>query len=460
MRSMWAAVIVVAVLGLAAAWGLAPAPACAAGTPEEVARGFAQAVVAKDGAGARGACTGQMAAAMTDAAIGQLLEGVAAEIGAIAGVGEARFDDKVSVYRRYRVPVNGAKGARDFQVVIDKEGFVAGLGVLPHVAPPTPAELAAEAAAAPRQVEVSVGPADRALPGTLALPEGPGPFPAVVLVHGSGPNDRDENIQGNHPFRDLAWGLAPKGIATLRYDKRSFAAVATLVARGDSLTVQDEVVDDAVAAVALLRMRPEIDPGRIYVLGHSLGGMVAPRIAKAAQADGMIIMAGATRPLPEVMVEQTEYIVGLDGAVTGAETAFLATLKAAVANLRQAQRDPKTDASAAARALHAPVGYFTDLEAHDAPAEAAALGIPVLVLQGGRDYQVTMADFANWRKALGDSPRARLVLHDDLDHLMRSGSGTPGPDDYASPRPVADVVVTDIADFIHGGRGPAPGAGK
>ncbi len=439
---------------------VAPAVVCAAATPEETAHAFAQAVVARDGAGARGVCTGQMAAAMTDAAIAQLLGQVAAEIGDIAGAGEARYDDKVSVYRRYRVPVTGAKGARDFQVVLDQAGLVAGLGLLPHVEPPTAAELAAEQAAMPRQIEVSVGPAGSALPGTLALPEGPGPFPVVVLVHGSGPNDRDENIQGNHPFRDLAWGLAKQGVATLRYDKRSFAAVASLVARGDALTVKDEVIDDAVAAVALLRARPDIDPHRVYVLGHSLGGMLAPRIAKEAAADGMVIMAGATRPLPEVMVEQTEYIVGLDGTVSEAEAAHVATLKAAVANLRAAQRDPKVDATAAVRALHAPVGYFTDLEAHDAPAGAAALDIPTLVLQGGRDYQVTMADFANWQAALAGRPRACLRLYEDLDHLMRGGSGMSSPEDYAVPRPLAPVVVTDIAAFVRGGCTPANGAAK
>ena len=446
MRTLLIAIAVVA--------ALAPAQVRAAGTPEETARGFAQAVVAKDGAAARAVCSGQMAAAMTDAAIAQLLGGVAGQIGDIAGIGAARFDDNVAGYRRYRVPVNGAKGAADFQVVIDKDGLVAGLGMLPHVEPPTAAEARADSAATPKQIDVKVGAEGNALPGTLALPAGKGPFPAIVLVHGSGPNDRDENILGNHPFRDLAWGLAAQGIATLRYDKRSFAAKPSLIARGNALTVKDEVIDDAVAAVALLRARPEIDPKRVYVLGHSLGGMLAPRIAKTAKADGMIIMAGATQSLPEVMVEQTQYLAALDDTVTEAEASQLSSLKAAVAALREAQRDTTKEPSTAIRGLGAPVGYFTDLEAHNAPTDAAALDIPILVLQGGRDYQVTLADFANWKKALSGRPRVCFKLHDDLDHLMRSGQGKSSPDDYAVPRRVAPVVIEDIAGFVREGCGP------
>jgi dienelactone hydrolase len=440
--------------------GLAPAQVHATTTPEETAHAFAQSVVAKDGAAARAVCNGQMAAAMTDAAITQLLGGVAGQVGDITSVGAARYDDKVAAYRRYRVPVNGAKGATDFQVVIDKDGLVVGLGLLPHVEPPTAAEAKADSAATPTQVDVNVGAAGSMLPGTLALPRGTGPFPAIVLVHGSGPNDRDENILGNHPFRDLAWGLAAQGIATLRYDKRSFAAPQTLAARGNALTVKDEVIDDAVAAVALLRARPEIDPKRIYVLGHSLGGMLAPRIARAAKADGMIIMAGATRPLPEVMIEQTQYLIAVDGTIDGGEAARLDELKLAVADLRASQRDATRAPSAAALSLGAPVGYYTDLEAHDAPTDAAALDIPILVLQGGRDYQVTLADFANWKKALAGRPRACLKLHDELDHLMRSGEGPSSPDDYAVPRRVAPVIIEDIAGFVREGCRPTPGGSR
>src|SRR5690606_19348563 len=121
---------------------------------------------------------------------------------------------------------------------------------------------------------------DRALPGTLALPKGKAPgagFPAVVLVHGSGPQDRDETVGANRPFLDIARGLAAQGIAVLRYDKRTQARPQDFAA-GD-YTVDDETTNDAITAVAALGAAEGIDPDRIHVLGHSQGAMLAPRIA-------------------------------------------------------------------------------------------------------------------------------------------------------------------------------------
>ncbi|MGH7583941.1 MAG: alpha/beta hydrolase family protein, partial [Gemmatimonadales bacterium] len=132
------------------------------------------------------------------------------------------------------------------------------------------------------------------LPGTLTLPAGSGPFPIVVLVHGSGANDRDETIGPNKPFRDLAWGLAERGIAVLRYDKRGYVRPAWFAGR--NFTVDDETVQDALSALTLARALPEADSTSSFLLGHSLGAIMAPRIAKAdGKVAGLIIMAGATR---------------------------------------------------------------------------------------------------------------------------------------------------------------------
>ncbi len=210
------------------------------------------------------------------------------------------------------------KTALDFRFVFDQSGLVSGLNIQPVQAAVPYNPPAYVHPASFHDVEVIVGGGEWALPGTLSLPGGPGPFPAVVLVHGSGPQDRDETIGPNKPFRDLAGGLASQGIAVLRYEKRTKAHALEftpeLIAR---LTVQDEVIDDALFAVRLLRQTAGIDPGRIFVLGHSLGATLAPRIGQQDPAiAGLVIMAGLTRPLEDTILDQYTYIYSLSGALT------------------------------------------------------------------------------------------------------------------------------------------------
>src|SRR4051794_11541515 len=161
---------------------------------------------------------------------------------------------------------------------------------------------------------VVVGSGEWALPGTLTLPTGTGPFPAVVLVHGSGPHDRDETIGPNKPFRDLAWGLAAQGVAVLRYEKRTHEHPAKLMPLKEKLTIREESVDDAVAAVALLRKQKEVDGKRIFVVGHSLGAIVAPKVAALEPAvAGIVLLAGSPRPFEDIILDQLTYLASLKG---------------------------------------------------------------------------------------------------------------------------------------------------
>lgn len=174
--------------------------------------------------------------------------------------------------------------------------------------PDLPPSVTSAAPASTRFTEesVTVGAEKWALQGTLPIPVGP-VAAAVVLVHGSGPNDRDETLGPNKPFRDLAWGLADRGIAVLRYEKRT-RQYAGKMAGNPNLTVREETTDDAILAAALLRAHDRIDPKRVFVLGHSLGGTLAPRIAAEDRSlAGLIILAGATRPLMEGKSTPSEY---------------------------------------------------------------------------------------------------------------------------------------------------------
>jgi dienelactone hydrolase len=283
------------------------------------------------------------------------------------------------------------------------------------------------------------------LGGTLALPRGAGPFPAVVLVHGSGPHDRDQTIGPNRPFLDLARGLAARGIAVLRYEKRSKARPGDFA--GNDFTVDLETVDDAVAAIKALRADPAIDPARVFVAGHSLGAMMAPRVAqRAPELAGLVLLAAPARALVEVVPQQVRYLAALDGSVSADEQAQIAQIDAQAGNTRalRAGVDP-----AGELLLGIPAAYWLDLAGYDPVAVLASLPQRALIVQGARDYQVTPADdFARWQAAFGADPRVSLVLHEGLNHLFIAGSGTPGPAEYLAAGQVDAAVIDGIAAWL------------
>jgi alpha-beta hydrolase superfamily lysophospholipase len=217
------------------------------------------------------------------------------------------------------------------------------------------------------------------------------------------------------------------------------------VALGEALTVNEEVIGDALAALDLLRRRPRIDPQALFVLGHSLGGTVAPRIAERSKVKGVIVLAGLTRPLPETALEQTRYLVSLDSVVTDEEQARVDEIERAVATLRAGLNGTR---QVEGYVLGAPLAYYRDLEQHDAPFELARTGLPCLVVGGGRDYQVTHEDFVGWQQALANQPQACLREIEEMDHLLRLGTGPSSPNDYETPRPVAAGLLDLLAGWI------------
>jgi alpha-beta hydrolase superfamily lysophospholipase len=290
--------------------------------------------------------------------------------------------------------------------------------------------------------EVTVGSAPWALPGTLALPAGDGKVPVVVLVHGSGPHDRDETIGPNRPFRDLALGLATAGVGVLRYEKRTKAHGARM---GVQVTVEEEVIEDALAAVALARSHARAEG--VYLLGHSLGGMLAPEIARRDGAlAGVVLWAAPARGFATLMAEQLEYIGSLPESAGAEDQRRLRALLDTVALLESRSLAPDVVV------MGALARYVYDLDARDPVGVAGALDVPLLVLQGGRDYQVTMEDFELWRRALGGG-RAAFRVYPDLNHLFIPGRGRATPQEYMTHRGVvAAEVVRDVAAWIRTGR--------
>ncbi len=285
------------------------------------------------------------------------------------------------------------------------------------------------------------------LPGTLTIPAGTGPFPGVIIVHGSGAADRDLTVGFNRPYRDLAHGLAERGIAVLRYDKRT--RVQPMWFLGRVFTVHDETIDDAVAALAVLRNEPEIDATRTVVVGHSLGGILAPRIAAAdGRLAGVVIMAGAsTMSLPDQVERQFAYLRSLPDADTAQVDLQAKQLKPM---LDRARAVTTADSADTTLLLGAPAAYYLDMAANDPAAGWQGRSEPLLVLQGERDYQVTVEQLDDWLAKVGERKGMTVKRYPSLNHLFLAGTGVPGPGDYAAPRKVDPAVIDDIANWIKG----------
>ena len=370
----------------------------------------------------------------TLAAVWQSLPGATAR-----GEAELSREDATQVLR---TPLHRAGTTFVATIAVDADGRVSGLLVRPveaKVAPPPPIPADADYA----EMEMQVGEGAAALPATLAIPRGTGPFPAVVLVHGSGPHDRDETIGPNKPFLDIARGLAAQGIAVLRYEKRTKARPQDFT--GGTFGVDDETTNDAVLAVDALRRAAGIDPKRIFVLGHSQGGMMAPRIASVSgHVAGLVLMAAPARSLLDIVIEQNRRLAVLDdGKTSDAERDAIAQLTAQV---RQT-RDPATDI-ATRTLLGQPAGYWRSIDAVDPVADAAAVALPMLVLQGARDIQVVDADWGRWRGAFHADDKVSFKLYEKLNHLGIAGEGEGSLAEYQQPGHVDATLIDDVATWI------------
>lgn len=325
-------------------------------------------------------------------------------------------------------------------VAIDARGKVSGLFVQPlQDATAIPA---APVDAGYSEREVSVGAAGHPLGGTLAMPQGKGPFPAVVLVHGSGPQDREETIGPNHVFTDIARGLAAQGIAVLRYEKRVHARPQDFA--GGNFTIDDETTDDAVAAVQALAKTQGLDPKRIFVLGHSLGALMAPRIAQRSggHVAGVIELSGLARRMLDILPYQQRYLAQLQGKSADPQVvAAIAKVEGNIAAIRaHATPDP--------RLMGQRADYWRGIDAIDPIADAKSVHVPMLLLHGGRDFQVPMEDWSMWQRAVGNDKRFTLKLYPALSHLGIAGTGTPSPAEYAQPGHVDAQLINDVAAWI------------
>ena len=301
------------------------------------------------------------------------------------------------------------------------------------------------------------------LGGTLSIPDGaPGPYPCVVLVSGSGPNDRDETINTNKPFKDIADYLASKGIAVLRYDKRSYTHGAKMMQEfGGGVSVEQEYIQDAAAASDLMKADPRIDPKRVYILGHSEGGMLAPRIdAEGGDFAGIIIMAGSPRNLEDIRYDQLMAEVQL--AYAGTDNYDLAMSQ--MAQVRQIYDSIKsmTDDQAKSTNVNDLLGpalgdgvwayYYKEMADHPAAGYIADTAKPFLIMQGMSDIQIyPSVDFKAYQDLFAGRSNATLKTYNGLTHLFMPATDNDvvgNPNMYTAPEHVDPQVLADIASWV------------
>jgi alpha-beta hydrolase superfamily lysophospholipase len=277
----------------------------------------------------------------------------------------------------------------------------------------------------------------RSVPGTLTLPTSATPDAAVVLLSGSGPHDRDETIGVNKPFKDLAWGLASRGIAMLRAEKITYTHGKELP---DTFTLNDEYLPHARAAIALLRLR--LPEAATYVAGHSLGGTIAPRVAREAPADGVILLAAGAQPMHWSAVRQMRYLATVQPVPHSA-------IDTLTAQAKRLDTDLTADTPASELPFGTPAAYWLSVRDCHPVDEAAQLTVPILIVNGGRDYQVTLTDdLALWRNGLAGHPNVAIEVFAPGNHLLAAGEGPATPTEYQALQHVAPEIVDLIARWI------------
>lgn len=281
---------------------------------------------------------------------------------------------------------------------------------------------------------------DMALDGILTTPKEGTDFPCVILVHGSGASDKDETVLNNKPFRDIAWGLAERGIASYRYDKSNYSYPEKFINNPDA-TLYDETINDVAEIFKLIDELENINS--VYILGHSLGGYSIPLIAEQIDAEGYIIMAGNTRPIEVLIDEQINYLANLDGVVSKDEKSYIESMTESINKIKDLESLDDTE-----RVLGATKAYWSFLSTYDPIVHAKKMQSDVLVLQGKRDYQVTFTDYQRWLDAFGTNDQWTFKVYEKLNHLMMSGEGEPSNADYSKTAFVDEQLIEDISKWI------------
>ena len=280
------------------------------------------------------------------------------------------------------------------------------------------------------------------LKGTLLIPEVNNLKKIIIFIHGSGPQDRDCTVVENKPFKDIAESLYNKGIASYRFDKRTLSYPETF---NNKSTVDDEVVSDVLNCIHYFKNNQEYSNYEIILLGHSLGAHLLPKIANQTnQIDKIILLAGNARPLNELIVEQYNYLLQLN------PTDYMKNevMKIKEQDKMLTSKQFNSETSNEKLPLNLSATYWKSLLDYNPIKEIKKVKVPILILQGERDYQVSMKDFQMWKTALKKNKKASFISYPKLNHLFMAGESPSNPDEYTTKGNVEGKVIADLIEFI------------
>ena len=280
--------------------------------------------------------------------------------------------------------------------------------------------------------------------GTLSLPKNAkGKVPAVILIAGSGPNDRDETIGPNKPLKEIARALSNSGFAVLRYDKRTFTYKPPKL-DAINITLKEEVCDDALEGIKFLKNQSEINPKKVFVLGHSLGAVCAPLIVlQDKDLAGIIMLAASARPADSLIFEQLEFQSEVSGTSRDEET------KKQMEELRNGFQQIRSKTFPQDKMLFFASGKYWYFWLNYSPADTIKkISCPILVLQGEKDCQVSMKDFAIWKEVLKGRQNATLESFPNLNHLFMYVEDKSTGEEYQRAGHLDQTALQAIIDWV------------
>lgn len=322
----------------------------------------------------------------------------------------------------------------DIQISMNDSGKIIGFYFIPHKKFKKSTSLGTD-------LNISSNSID--LKGTLLVPDGDGLKKLVIFIHGSGPNDRDETVFENKPFRDIAENLYLNGISSYRFDKKTFTNPESFTEKS---TIDDEVTNDVLNIVSYFKNNKRFSDYQIILIGHSLGAHLLPRIANISnQISKIVMLAGNARPLDKLILEQYDYLYTLSPSEELKNQYILVHKQVEFLNSKKFNNK----ATSAQLPLNLSFSYWESLLRYNPIKEIKKVKIPILVLQGARDYQVTIKDFKLWQRALKSNKKSTTILYPKLNHLFIAGNGPSKPEEYTISGKVDEMVVSDIIGFIN-----------